>query len=409
MTVPTGAPWAQNPGSTTKNGNEAGWQPGAFIHPGLVFCPVCLLGLPFEVLSAEGCQPGCLREAGVAQPGEVVCVVDGCSVPRGRRAPGNPDAVRAGLGGDISRSSFPSWVQIRMSFSSCGHPHACPCLSSPGHSRALLCHPPPFCLCYHDHNLRKTPQEQRHFWPHGNSPSPDTIGASRVSLVTPWAPTGALVRGKLLTPATRHPPATPLPLGRPSQVDALSPLSWSWLPPSGGDRNRRLSHSADWQRLHAPTATLWSSLAFALLGCAREPRRSCPLMDPRSPSKPHVVLKHLPSACLASQQGETALDPAAPPSFEVLRARGPPMVRILPSSRRDVQHIWRPRPMSLPRPYLRQVDVRVPSLEPSCSVPTVPELTRPRVSSLLWPRVPLASCAPRPRQLVNFCPPSVVV
>ena len=108
MTVPTGAPLAQNPGSTTKNGNEAGWQPRAFIHPGLVFCPVCLLGLPFEVLSAEGWQPGRLREAGVAQPGEVVCVVDGCSVPRGRHAPGNPDAVRAGLGGDI----FPQLSRI---------------------------------------------------------------------------------------------------------------------------------------------------------------------------------------------------------------------------------------------------------------------------------------------------------
>ena len=154
VTVPTGAPWAQNPGSTTKNGNEAGWQPRAFIHPGLVFCPVCLLGLPFEVLSAEGCQPGCLREAGVAQPGEVVCVVDGCSVPRGRHAPGNPDAVRAGLGGDISRSSFPSWEQV---FLFLWAPPCVPLSFPPGHSRALLCTPPPFCLCYHDHNFRKTP------------------------------------------------------------------------------------------------------------------------------------------------------------------------------------------------------------------------------------------------------------
>ena len=143
VTVPTGAPLAQNPGSTTKNGDEAGWQPRAFIHPGLVFCPVCLLGLPFEVLSAEGCQPGCLREAGVAQPGEVVCVVDGCSVPRGRHAPGNPDAVRAGLGGDISRSSFPSWEQIRMSFSSGGHLRACPVFFPPPSTVGLYCAFPP--------------------------------------------------------------------------------------------------------------------------------------------------------------------------------------------------------------------------------------------------------------------------
>ena len=156
VTVRTGAPLAQNPGSTTKNGNEAGWQPRDFVHPGLVFCPVCLLGLPFEVLSAEGCQPGCLREAGVAQPGEVVCVVDGCSVPRGRHAPGNPDAVRAGLGGDISRSSFPSWEQSGCVSIPVGTPMRAPVFPPPG-TVGLYCAPPPFCLCYHDHNLRKKP------------------------------------------------------------------------------------------------------------------------------------------------------------------------------------------------------------------------------------------------------------
>ena len=187
VTVPTGAPLAQNPGSTTKNGNEAGRQPRAFIHPGLVFCPVCLLGLPFEVLSAEGCQPGCLREAGVAQPGEAVCVADGCSVPRGRHAPGNPDAVRAGLGGDVSRSSFPSWERIRMSFFSSGHLHACPCLSSPGHSRALLCIPPRSAFATMTTTFARNLRSRGTFG-HTGTPLPRTRLVLPGSLLSPLGP-----------------------------------------------------------------------------------------------------------------------------------------------------------------------------------------------------------------------------
>ena len=155
VTVPTGAPLAQNPGSTTKNGNEAGWQPRAFIHPGLVFCPVCLLGLPFEVLSAEGCQPGCLREAGVAQPGEVVCVVDGSSALRGRHAPLEPRNRAYRVRRRHLSQLTPHFVNPLGCISFVWARHTCP-LPSRAQS-GFTVHPLLSCLCYHDRNLHTTP------------------------------------------------------------------------------------------------------------------------------------------------------------------------------------------------------------------------------------------------------------
>ena len=145
----------------------------------------------------------------------------------------NPETVRAGLGGDTYHSSLPLCKSIRMIFFFVWARRTCP-LPSRAQS-GFTVHSHLSCLCYHDRNLHTTPQEQRHFWPHGNFPTPGTIRASGASLVTPRASSEALVRGKFSTPATYYPSAPPVPLGWPSQVGTSSPLPWSWLPPSVGD------------------------------------------------------------------------------------------------------------------------------------------------------------------------------
>ena len=133
-------------------------------------------------------------------------------------------------------------------------------------------------------------------------------------------------------------------------------------------RTRRSSRTVDPQLSSESTGAFWSSLAAALLCCSEESRESPETFRSPSLRSPDISgaderPSHSPAIEPFCRPGQcSSSDLEARQSYEILRFRGPPMVRLLLPGLHNRGPIWRPRPISFPHPCMRQVD--------ACSKPT---------------------------------------